>query len=70
LKAIAGGIAEQGKDILPIDMLNSIGHQFSEQGQQLIESGKDIGTGLIEDVGKSATEALKGLNPFQKKEEE
>lgn len=70
LKAIASGIAEQGKDILPMDMINSIGDQLSQQGQKLIESGKEAGTGLIENVGKSATDALKGLNPFQKKEEE
>lgn len=72
LLAIASGIAEQGKDLLPTDMINSIGDQLSEQGQELIESGKDVGTGLIEggkDIGKEATEALKGLNPFQKKKD-
>jgi len=66
--AIASGVAEQGKDLLPTDMINSIGDQLSAQGLKLIESGKEAGTGLIENVGKEATDALKGLNPFQKKE--
>ncbi|MBL7214291.1 MAG: AsmA family protein [Phycisphaerae bacterium] len=72
LLAIAGAIAEKGKGVLPLDMINSIGDQLSEQGQQLLEAGKDVGTGIIEsgkDIGKEATDALKGLNPFQRKEE-
>ena len=71
LLAIAGGIAEQGRDLLPLDMIDSIGDQLSEQGQKILESGKDVGAGIIEDgkdIGKEATEALKGLNPFKKKE--
>ena len=73
LLAIAGGIAQQGADLLPMDMINNIGGQLGEQGQRLLEAGQDIGTGIIEggkDIGKGATDALKGLNPFQKKEEE
>ncbi len=79
LLAIAGGIAEKGKDILPTDMINNISSQLSEHGMKILDlgtgvldSGKDIGTGILEggkDIGKEATEALKGLNPFQKKED-
>lgn len=84
LLAIAGGIVEKGKDVLPLDMINSIGTQLSEQGMKILEAGKDIGTGIIKsgadvgsgiieggkDIGKGATDALKNLNPFQKKEED
>lgn len=79
LLAIAGGIAEKGKGVLPLDMLNNISTQLGEHGLKvlemgtdILESGKDAGTDLLEtgkDIGKEATEALKGLNPFQKKED-
>ncbi|MCI0498925.1 MAG: AsmA family protein [Planctomycetales bacterium] len=71
LTAIAGGIAEQGKDLLPTDMINSIGDQLSEQRQKILESGKEAGSGLlqgVEDVGKSATDAIKGLLPGKKED--
>ena len=70
--AIAGGIAGQGKDLLPMDMINSIGDQLGEQGKKILEAGQNVGTGIIEggkDIGKEATDALKGLNPFKKKED-
>ena len=72
LRAIAGGIAGQGKDLLPTDMINSVGDELTKQGQQLLQGGIDVGAGVIEggkDIGKEATDALKGLNPFKKKEE-
>jgi len=69
LAAIAAGIAEQGTDILPKDMVGSIdsalkdvGGEFmretgkevlKEKGKQILESGKEIG----EDIGGK----LKGL---------
>jgi hypothetical protein len=79
LLAIAGGIAEKGKGVLPMDMLDNISTQLGEHGLKvlemgtdILEGGKDVGTDLLEsgkDIGKEATEALKGLNPFQKKED-
>ncbi len=76
LKAIAGGITEQGKDLLPMDIINSIGQGLAKEGQKVLEMGvqtfeKATGqTGEIlegtKDVGKQATDALKGI--FQKKE--
>ena len=73
LMAIAGGIAQKGKDILPTEMITDIGGQIGEQGQKLLEAGQDVGKGILDtgkDIGDQATEAIKGLNPFQKKEEE
>lgn len=70
LLAIAGGIADQGKDLLPTDMINDLSGQLAEQGKVLIQEGQKQVEGLIEggkDIGKEATDALKGLNPFQKK---
>lgn len=61
IKAIAGGIADQGKDLLPTDMIGSVADDLAKQGDKLLETGKDL--------GKEATGILKGLNPFQKKEE-
>ncbi len=69
LLAIAGGIADQGKGLLPTDMINDLTGQLAEQGQQLIQEGQKQVESLIEG-GKEATEALKSLNPFQKKKEE
>ncbi|MDM7985834.1 MAG: AsmA family protein [Smithella sp.] len=67
IKAIAGGVAEQGKDLLPLDMVNSIGSGFAEQGKEIIDkASKGVLEGVGE-VGKGATDALKGI--FQKKEQ-
>ena len=73
LLAIAGGIAQQGADLLPMDLINNIGAQLGEQGKKLLEAGQNVGTGIIEggkDIGKGATDVLKGLNPFKAKKEE
>jgi len=67
LKAITKSIAQQGKDILPAEMIGPLGDTLKEAGQQLLESGKDVlkeGT----DLGKGVGEAIEGL--FKKKEEE
>lgn len=80
LKAIAGGIMEQGKDLLPTDMLNDLGKGVLgmggkvlkggfEAGKGIIEGTGDVGKGIIEgagDVGKGAGDAIKGI--FKKKE--
>jgi hypothetical protein len=66
LTAIASGLAQQGKDLLPADLLNPLqdavketGRQVLEAGQTLLQEGKNLGQG----VG----EAVQGL--FKKKEE-
>ncbi|MBM4103063.1 MAG: AsmA family protein [Planctomycetes bacterium] len=69
LKAIAGGIAEQGKDLLPLDMINSIGSGLAEQGKKILETAGQAGEGILKgagDVGKGASDALKGI--IQKKD--
>jgi hypothetical protein len=66
LAAIAAGVAKQGADILPEDVIGPIKSVFGESGKVLIETGK----GLLEggkDVGKDVTDALKGL--FKRKDD-
>lgn len=60
LKAISKGVAEQGADVLPTDMIGSIGDELGKQGKALLKGTKDI--------GKSATGGIGGL--FKKKEKE
>lgn len=70
LQAIAGGVAEQGKDLLPLDMVNSIGQGLAEQGMKVLDTAGQAGKGLLEgvgNIGKGVGDALKGLG--QKKEE-
>jgi len=63
ITAISKGIAEQGADLLPTDMIGSIGDELGKQGEALIEGTKDI--------GKSATDAIKDIGGlFKKKEKE
>ena len=60
LAAIAKGIAEQGVNVLPREMLNTIkgalgqtidlGKKATEKGKELLDSGKEIGTEIIEDL--------------------
>ena len=63
LKAISKGIAEQGADVLPTDMIGSIGDELGKHGEALLKGTKDI--------GKSATDAIGGIGDlFKKKEKE
>jgi len=41
LKAIAAGIAEQGKDILPTEMIGPLTDSLKETGKQIMETGQD-----------------------------
>jgi hypothetical protein len=66
LKAIAAGIAEQGKDILPTEMIGPLTDSLKETGKQIMETGQEaIKEGT--DLGKGVGDAVKGL--FKKKEE-
>jgi len=70
LKAIAGGITEQGKDLLPTDIINSLGSGLAEQGKKVLETAGQAGEGILKgagDVGKGATDALKGIFPKKEK---
>jgi len=62
LKAIAKGVMEQGKDLLPTDMLKDMGSSILGAGQETLKQATEAGKGIIEGAG----EAIKGL--FQKKE--
>ena len=66
LTAIAAGIAQQGKDLLPADMLNSLNDAVKETGRQILEAGQTLLKGG-KDLGKGVGEAVQGL--FKKKEE-
>ena len=63
LTAISKGVYEQGTDVLPTDMIGSIGDELGKQGEALLQGTKDI--------GKSATDAIGGIGDlFKKKEKE
>lgn len=78
LLAIAGGIAKEGADMLPKEMIDSLASELKrleelsgallEEGGKVLEEGKDIGKEAIE-KGKDITEGLKGLLKPKKKEE-
>jgi hypothetical protein len=78
LGAIASGIAEQGMDLLPAEILNPLKSSIGKTGELLMETGKetldktkDLGTELLEgskDIGKEATDAIQGL--FKPKKED
>lgn len=80
LLALAGGIAQQGADILPKEMLGSLTSQlgklgalptaFVDKGSKVLEAGKDVGGGAIKGAGsatKGVTDGIKGL--FKPKED-
>ncbi|MHC5140337.1 MAG: hypothetical protein ACYSOF_10740 [Planctomycetota bacterium] len=62
LKAISKGITEQGADVLPKDMIGSIGDELGKQGGALLKGTQDL--------GKSTSDALKDLGGLFKKKEE
>ena len=66
LGAIAGGVVEQGGDLLPTEMIDPLKTAVSERGGELIEAGVGILEGS-EDAGKKVTEALQGL--FEKQDD-
>lgn len=70
LKAIAGGVMEDGKELLPLDMINDLSKGVLGIGQDILKQGTDVGKGILEgagDIGKGAGEALKGI--FEKKKD-
>ena len=70
---ISKGIADKGKDLLPTDMINSLGDELKKQGEQLLKTGQEAGKQFLEgtkDIGKGATDAVKGIGDIFKKKEE
>lgn len=75
LAAIAGGIIEEGKDMLPLDMLNNLGESVLGAGQEMLREALNVGKGILdgtgdigkgllegaEDIGKGAGEAIRGI---------
>jgi hypothetical protein len=67
LKAIAAGVAEQGKDLLPLDLVNSIGEGLAQQGIKVLDTaGKTVLEGAG-DVGKGVGGLLQGILPKKEK---
>ena len=66
LIAMAEGVAEKGKDILPTEMIGPLTDTLRQTGTQILEQGKDV---LKEgsDLGQGIGEAVHGL--LKKKEE-
>lgn len=84
LLAVAGGIAEQGTDLLPKEMLGSITTELkklgglpdvlTQTGMKVLDVGADAGKGAGEGVIKGAEDVGKGITEgikglFEKKEE-
>lgn len=70
---ISKGIADKGKDLLPTDMINSLGDELQKQGKILLQGGQEAGKQILEgaqDIGKGATDAVKGIGDIFKKKEE
>jgi hypothetical protein len=77
ITAISRGVAEQGADLLPTEMVGSVTKKLGEQGGALIKGGAEAGESVIKggaDIGKEAleetTDAVKGLGGLFKKKEE
>jgi uncharacterized protein involved in outer membrane biogenesis len=72
--AMARGIVEQGLDILPKDMINTMTSTLGNTldfSKDIFGEGKDTGGKVLkstEDVGKGITDGLKGLLKKEKKE--
>jgi len=70
LSAIFRGIAEQGKGILPDDLLKglsgALGKTF-ETGKKIIEEGADVGKKLLEGTGDASKNILEGAGDTGKK---
>jgi hypothetical protein len=77
LQQITMGVVENGKGLIPTEMIGDLSGELMKQGQQILEGGQKVleetgkgllegGKGVLEEGGK-AVEGLKGLLP-QKKE--
>ncbi len=66
LRAIAEGIAQQGKDILPTEMIGPLTDTLKETGRQILDTGQDVIKQGV-DVGEGVKDAVQGL--FRKKED-
>jgi hypothetical protein len=65
--AIAGGIAEQGTEVLPKEMLNGLTAVLDtavDLGKVILDTGVGATEGIqkgVEDIGKGVTEGIKGI---------
>lgn len=78
LLAIAGGIAKEGADVLPKEMIDSLASELKrleevtsvllDEGGKILKEGKDVGKEAIE-TGKDIAEGIKGILKPKKEEE-
>jgi len=74
--AVAAGIARQGTDVLPKEMLNGLSTVLNSAidiGRVILGTGQDVGGGVqksVEDIGRGVTEGLKGLLGPEKQQEQ
>ncbi|HIJ70687.1 MAG TPA: AsmA family protein [Planctomycetes bacterium] len=71
LTAIAKGVAKQGTDVLPTEIVGPIKSTLTDQGALVVETGKkvleeskDLGEDIIEKgkgIGEGAVDAIKGI---------
>jgi hypothetical protein len=71
LSAIAKGVAQEGADLLPKELIGPIKSTLTEQGAVVVETGKkvleeskDLGKDVLEEgkgIGEGAVDALKGI---------
>lgn len=69
LSAIFRGIAEQGKGILPDDLLNGLSDALGktlDAGKKIIEEGADVGKKLLEGTGDTGKKILEGAGDIGK----
>ena len=65
--AIAAGIAQQGTDVLPKEMINGLTSVLGtaiDLGRIILGTGQEAGEGLqkgVESIGQGITEGLKGI---------
>lgn len=75
---ITMGVIENGKGLIPTEMIGDLSNQVMEQGQKVLQEGQkviegagkgilDSGKGVLDEGGK-AVEGLKNLLPGQKKD--
>jgi len=75
LQAIAGGITEEGKDLLPNELIGGLSGILGKTlglGEDLLKGGSDAGKKILEgvqDMGKGLGEGLKGLLPGRKRQQ-
>lgn len=71
LQAVAAGVAEKGRNILPRNLIDPMTTLLRQHGVQIVDIGRQIlekGAAAGEDVGKAVIDNITGLLPGKKEE--